>query len=276
MTRASQIEARYMSWNPTMVAVVLACLAVGACATDSGVVDASPTTAGDAMSEAATEEAGIRQVRRELDHLAASDERIQALGNTADAVSVELRPDAEPLAARLDDKYGDAVELLLGGVPYPPSKIPDDFDGCPSPPVEPWPRGVTTSLELDDERVPQGGSSTRGVVTVRNMSDKPFVLDVEDPVWGWVYDVDQVSPPLGHPGVVYTALASGGSEPSGPRRDLAPGESTSISVPVGTASCSPERGYALATGVYDVRVQFGVRDDTAHVSQPARLRVTHR
>ena len=52
-----------------------------------------------APSEVTTEElGGVRRVRRELDRLSASDERIVALGNTADAVSVELRADAESLA----------------------------------------------------------------------------------------------------------------------------------------------------------------------------------
>jgi hypothetical protein len=79
-----------------------------------------------APSEVTTEELGrVGQVRRELDRLAESDERIEALGNTADAVSVELRPDAESLAAQLHEEYGDAVELLIGGTPFPlPSKFP--------------------------------------------------------------------------------------------------------------------------------------------------------
>lgn len=229
----------------------------------------------EAPSEVTTEELGrVGRVRRELDRLAESDERIEALGNTADAVRVELRADAEPLAAQLDDKYGDAVELLIGGSPFPPSKIPDDFR-CPSPQVEPWPAGVTASLELDDDAVPQGGTP-HGVVTVTNASDKRFVLEVENPVFGWVYDVGDVSTPRGHPGVVYTTVGDGGSEPTGPRRALAPGQRTRIGVAVGTASCDPTRGYALAPGDYHVRAQLGVRDGPVHLSQPAQLRVTPR
>jgi hypothetical protein len=102
------------------------------------------------------------------------------------------------------------------------------------------------------------------------------VLKVEDPVFGWVYDVGDRSTPRGHPGVVYETAGDGGSEPTGPRRALAPGQRTRVSVPVGTASCDPTQGYVLEPGDYDVRVQLGVRGGPVHLSQPARLRVTPR
>jgi hypothetical protein len=160
----------------------------------------------------------LRRVGREIDRLAESDERIESVGRTANAVSVHLRADAEPLAARLHDRYDDAVELLVGGIPFPPSDIPSDLR-CPNPPAEPWPAGVTATLELDDDTVPQGGS-THGVATVKNTSNEQFVLEVEEPVLGWVYDVGETSTPQGHPGVVDTPVPSG-SEPTGPRRVLA-------------------------------------------------------
>ena len=216
----------------------------------------------------------MRRVRHELNRLAESDERIVTLANTADAVRVDLRADAEALAARLHEQYGDAVELLVGNMPYPPSKIPDDFR-CPSPRVQPWPSGVTAAFELDDDTVPQGGTA-HGVVTVHNASDEQFVLEVKSSVLvGWVYDVGEMSTPRGHPGVYFVPVGDGGSEPTGPRRVLAPGQDTSIGVPVGTASCDPARGYALAPGDYDVRARVGV-PGRVYLSQPARLHVTPR
>jgi hypothetical protein len=259
----------------TAVAVVVACLVTGACAGVRGAAGEAPTVVDQAPSEAATGELrGVPRVRRELNRLAQSEERIVAMGNTADAVRVDLRADAEALVARLHEQYGDAVELLIGGMPYPlPSEIPDDFR-CPSPRVQPWPAGVTAAFELDDDTLPQGGT-INGVVTVHNASDEQFVLDLRGPVLGWVYDVGEVSTPRGQPGVVFEALGDGGSEPTGPRRVLAPGQDTRVGVPVGTASCDPARGYALAPGDYDVRALLGV-PGPLYLSQPARLHVTPR
>jgi hypothetical protein len=270
------MEAWAVSMRPVaVVVVVVACLATGACAGVRSAAGEAPTVVDQAPSEAATGElVGVRQVRRELNRLAESEERIVALGNTADAVRVDLRADAEALAARLHEKYAYAVELLIGNMPYPPSKIPDDFR-CPSPRVQPWPAGVTASLELNDDTLPQGGT-TNGVVTMHNASDKQFVLEVKGPVLvGWVYDVGEVSTPRGHPGVFFQTVGDGGSEPTGPRRVLAPGQDTTIGVPVGTASCDPTQGYALAPGDYDVRARVGV-PGRVYLSQPARLPVTPR
>jgi hypothetical protein len=203
-----------------------------------------------------------RRIRAEIESQMTPDGPIWGIGDGPDHVSVDMRADGEALAAELWARYGDAVGLRVGTAPYPPPDPPTVATACDIGEIVEWPAGVAATLEVDDDVI-ASGKDTGGRATIVNDSAERFTADLGETEVGYVFEV------------VFEALGDGGSEPTGPRRVLAPGQDTRVGVPVGTASCDPARGYALAPGDYDVRALLGV-PGPLYLSQPARLHVTPR
>jgi hypothetical protein len=203
-----------------------------------------------------------RLTGREIVPLLRDDPRVVSFGTGADAITVDLRVDAEDLAAELVDRFGDAVALTVGGAPYPPSKIPPSLR-CPPLEIQPWPAGVRAILELDDHTVAPG-SAAGGVVTVINDSDRRFrtVTGVAEVALLFAPGTERQ---VGH--------WTGAMQSSGRPVDLAPGRRARIPVLVGLSSCTPRDGYAVPPGDYEARATVGQDADGQRLSEPARIRV---
>jgi hypothetical protein len=175
-----------------------------------------------------------------------------SLGETDQGLALSLRADGEALAASLYKRYGDVLEITVGGKPYPPA--PSGIGDCPRlPAADQW-DDVELRLSLASGRL-RAGTDGRGTLTVRNRSSRRLELESEQPQLASVVErgTDRVV------GRFVGAVAG-----TGLLLRLAPGDETTIGVLVGTASCDATR-YVLAPGRYGVRVAFTLREDaTTH------------
>jgi hypothetical protein len=216
----------------------------------------------------------LQRIRDEIQSQMTPSGPIEGVGETMGHVEVVLRADGEPLAAELRARYGDAVRLRVGTAPYPPSDSPTAAIACDIGEIDEWPRGVSASVDLEDDVI-ASGKHGRGTVTIINESDERFRAELGEPEIGWVFEQGGTTP-LG----AFTGAIGG----VGKDVDLAPGEQASLKIVFGTASCDPSRGYALPPGTYDVRVVLpaGAYHETPEgelvpevtwLSDPARLRI---
>jgi hypothetical protein len=121
-----------------------------------------------------------RRIRAEIEPLMTPDGPIRGIGDGKDYVAVDLRADGEPLAAELWARYGDAVQLTVGGKPYPPSDSPTAAAACDIGEIAEWPPGVSASLELADDAIAVGKDGG-GAVTIVNRSRQRFTAELGEP-----------------------------------------------------------------------------------------------
>jgi hypothetical protein len=195
-----------------------------------------------------------RHSRAELDKVAGEigpaaadtaihDVRVDAMN---DAVAVGLAADKVDDAARLHDRYGDVVKLTVGWLPYPMATgsaavssgacrpLPDPGQSSP----------LSAQLVLGANSLERGGQA-RGVVHVRNTSAQSVELRNVQPM-------DAVLLQPGSQKVVGALAARVDGADSGGK--LEPGETLSLPVMAGTASCDPALGYTVPPGSYEVVV----------------------
>lgn len=173
-----------------------------------------------------------------------------SLGESFDRLALQLRADGEALAAALHERYGDALEITVGGRPYPPASGP--ARGCPALGTgDEW-DDVGLRLVLREDRL-QAGANGSATLVVRNRSSRRLELEAEQPLLASVVErgSDRV---VG----VFTGPVAG----TGLLLRLAPGQETEIPVLVGTAACDGTR-YAVPPGRYGVRVAFTPREGGA-------------
>ncbi len=188
------------------------------------------------------------ELRRIFDELNARlfDERPSVatmLGLARTQVSVRLRARAEDLARQLHERYGDALDITLGALPYRPRPC----DVCPPPPEDTMAaEELEVRLVLDQAAV-ASGDDVRGHLRVRNRGATALELLTGLLLVGMVLDDD---------GRV-VGVASGGAVPDlAVSLRLEPGEESSVNALVGTASCSSRFGYLLPPGRYWAVVPF--------------------
>jgi hypothetical protein len=208
----------------------------------------------------------LQRIRDEIQSQMTPDGPIIGIGESFGYVNVELRADGEPVAAELWARYGDALRLRVGAAPYPPSDSPSAAFACDIGVIDEWPRGVSATLDLQDDVI-ASGKHGRGTVTIINESDERFREELGQPEVGWVFEQGGTTP-VG----AFTGAIAGEGRPI----DLAPGEQDSLTMVFGTASCDPSRGYALPPGIYEVRAVLPAETPSARptrLSDPARLRI---
>lgn len=163
-------------------------------------------------------------------------------------IFVQLSADAEDLAAELVERYGDTVKISVGALPYPDPTVATDFD-CRGFEGEIGAGDVVdgdlvATLSLEETTVASGGDFS-GTATVTNTGTAELAFASGEPLVAIVFRPGTNDP---------VGLYVGGIDGVGTGADLPPGESISIRVIGGTASCDPTLGYALPAGDYDVRV----------------------
>lgn len=185
----------------------------------------------------------------------------EAVGLGAQLVRVELRPDGASIAAELNRRYGIAVEVAVGGYPYPQTGADDP---------QPGPVATISRPDLELTAVPAtdtvvGGQDPHGDVVITNRGPTTTKLDTNSRFFASLLDVD---------GMV-AGSASGWFAGTGLMLRIGPGESGRVPFTGGTARPGPD--YVTPPGVYQLVVVvplFGPDHPRAQlVTPPVPLRV---
>ncbi len=190
--------------------------------------------------------AQLERIREDLHtRLFEGDQRVAvAVGMTWAKVFVHFRASAELVARELHERYGDALVITVGAMPFPLRA----FNCCPPKPEPTLTRdGLELRLVLDQASVPSGDGAT-GRLVVRNAGHEVVELETGEPTVGVALDRD------GQVVGVYSGAIAG----VGRLLKLGPGEEGSVSAIVGTASCSSRVGYLLPPGRYSALVPLNV------------------
>jgi len=154
-------------------------------------------------------------------------------------VAVHLHPTGEDLARRLYTRHGDALDLRVGGLPYPL-----DTQALPLPVAGPVPTITWAELQLTtrpDSSTVQAGEQINGTVMITNTGPRPVRVEGGQPLTGHLVDAD------GH----LAGSATGWIGGSGFSADLPPGASLEVDFLAGTAGVTT---YMTPPGRYDLVV----------------------
>jgi hypothetical protein len=205
------------------------------------------------------------RLRHDLQRLWDAEPRLMVQSPTPDPgyrrppVQIHLTAIAESAAAELHDSYGDFVSLRVGALSYPPVASP------PSPP-----RGSARTIDrdtvnpaemrivLESPLVLGSGQTTTHGLLLTNLGEHDISVHTNGQLTATI--VDEAGAAVGGyagiqtlPLVVFTA---------------APAETVRIPVLVGTASFSPELGYAVPAGSWHLTALMKLADGR-HLLTPA-------
>ena len=160
-------------------------------------------------------------------------------------VKVIFPPDGEAVAEQFHGQYGAALNLWVGGWPYPP---PDDGEipGVCEPVVESTDLLPLTAT-IADPGDPVGVTEERQItITVQNHGTEHLR-----------FAAGKQALPLFRPGeTAPAAVYSGFIEDSALIMDLEPGETAEIGGAIGITPCTLDHGYLLEAGGYELRGPF--------------------
>ena len=195
---------------------------------------------------------------------------VTSLGFNADhtAVIVTIRADHMAEALDLKAKYGDAIELTIGWLPYPPESPPGrNRCGPPMPHASADTLGLTATATVDDATSKSGADGT-GTVVITNTSATALTIQFDSGLAGYLTD---------SPGATIGVFSTGFAG-TGLGWTVAPGASATIRLDFGTTSCDPKYGYSLPAGTYDlvvsVRIQVGPNLTEVIRTAPISITVT--
>lgn len=175
---------------------------------------------------------------------------------------IKLQPWATDAAADLHRRFGDDVDLVVGSLPYPLTAKPDR------------PTAVTSAAELapDELRVEligvrevRSGHHVTMQLRVHNLSAADIVVLTNGNLTAQVLDAATGERVGGYSGAQRLPLVKFTVPDSG---------STVIPVLVGTASSSPELGYAVPPGEWAIAVEMKLDDGRTVRTPPMGVTVT--
>jgi hypothetical protein len=190
-------------------------------------------------------------------------------GSGTGRVHVTVRPDRQTLAADLKDRFGDAIVLTVGLLPYPPGRPLVERERLHRPTALPTSvdvEGLHPQLVLSTPRLAPGQDG-RGRLVVRNTGSALILRSTDQPLSGRILDRRTGDVVGGGAG----AIAG-----TGRSIRLQPGEQDTIELRFGTSSYLPALGYALPPGGYHVQAVFAVSSDlqgqmTEHRGRPRQF-----
>jgi hypothetical protein len=182
----------------------------------------------------------IRQYIEELTKINPTGFREWGSKDANGAERITLGADQEPLAADLVRRFGDRIRIQLGHLAYPLD--PTSASTCPSADFTTENVGLSATIVLAESTV-QPGDDFKGTVTITNTSDRTIAFEGGEPVIAFIRRHGEL-------GVVATPESYIAGVGIGAK--LKPGESQTISMVGGTASCDPKIGFALPPGTYEV------------------------
>lgn len=164
--------------------------------------------------------------------------RFLSIGRGMGAVEVVLAPNEAALAAELAARYGNAIELTVGALPYPLDRASSI---CEPPPEERSLSGLDIAIVPPAGPLTAGGIEPLGfTLTLTNVGDSSIRFDSGAAI-GTFLDTE---------GNVVSSSDNVSIADLGYTVDLAPGASTELPLYASAASCDPDLGYVLPPGDY--------------------------
>ena len=198
--------------------------------------------------------ARLEEIREEVDKLAMASEGgvLNQWGVSNGKVNVRLRADSAHVAQQLCERYGEAVDLTVGSLPYPdPYATHETRHGVA--------RRVQSKSTLPDElqvAVDDGlevtsGGNLHSKLYLHNRGQEEVVVNTNGVVTARVVDPDTHDMVGGYSGAQTMPLV----------RFRAPaGESVEIPLLIGTASNVPRLGYAVPPGRWAITATLSLED----------------
>jgi hypothetical protein len=166
---------------------------------------------------------------------------------------ITLTPSAAAVAEDLHERFGEAVVLTVGCLPYPPGRQPDRPVArlTPQPPGELLnPLGVRA--ELDGPATVRSGQTLCHGLLVRNLTSRQLMIATNGQVTAVVVD-PRTRNVVGGFGGAQTLV--------GVTFQVAPGATERIPLLIGTASFKPDLGYTLPPGSWGIQVPLTLQRD---------------
>jgi len=204
----------------------------------------------------------IETINAEMGALVArSRGQVESAGEGFAVVDISLAPGREDLAASYTRRFGSAMAITVGALPYVPR-------GCGPPPqafrcpdlagAEPASAGLSVTVVVDTPDLSRYETG-RAHLIIRNTGGSTFTMDVGQPIVGQ----------MTRPGTTHVIGGFvGGIGGTGEEVHLGPGQDASVPVTFGTARCDGLAGTAVPPGRYAVRAIL--RPETTP-SEPAYL-----
>lgn len=169
-------------------------------------------------------------------------------------------------AAELHDRYGDFLSLHVGALPYPPD--PSQFRTPRLRTTEPR-RGLVEPeemlLELDGPLSIRSGQTATHALVLRNTSDRPITVDTNGNLTAVIIDPATGTTVGGFTGAQHQPLI---------RFTANPGQTVHIPLLVGTASFTPDLGYTIPAGSWQLTAPMDLEDGRHLVTPPLEFTVT--
>lgn len=172
---------------------------------------------------------------------ASSSMALSSIGICGDVAHVALQADQEHLASELAQRYGDAVDLVVGAFRYPSRRPAHQLAATRPPPEIVSIEGLKLHLRLEEHTLAVGARGQAKLVVSNIGSRHLGPLSSEQPLLARVVD---------GAGETVGGLAPAWIAGTGLGIDLDPGKELAIAVPYGTASFREDLGYLLPPGRY--------------------------
>ncbi len=188
-------------------------------------------------------------------------------GTAGGKVSVRLRGNGQDVAARLVERYGDAVEVTVGYLRFPGRVLQESMEprfadaDRPRPPLLPPHLGLTVGEDL----IVRSGADLWSMVRLSNDGSAEVVVKTNG----------QLTPVVIDPQTEEVVGGFSGAQTMQLVRFVAPAAgSVEIPLCIGTASTAPRLGYAVPPGRWAVEAALELGDEGAFRAPPIPLTVT--
>ncbi|HEX4433628.1 MAG TPA: hypothetical protein VH012_02285 [Acidimicrobiales bacterium] len=211
----------------------------------------------------------LEEIRAEIHEMATTGEPglFGGWGTGRGKVNVHLRADGERVAARLQERYGAAVDLTVGFLHYPDCGFGDSlappFASPDRPRLEPLPQEL--SVTTDEPLEVASGANLASAIRFINEGPAEVVVRTNGHLTAVVIDPESKEAVGGYSGAQAMPLI---------RFSAPTGGSVEIPLLVGTASIVPGLGYAVPAGLWAIEISLALGDAGGHRTPPIPLNVT--
>jgi hypothetical protein len=187
------------------------------------------------------------QIRDEI--MASFRTSVSGLGLCNGVVGVRIWADQVGVAATLHQRYGDAVSIVVGYLPYPDIESGDaDLLAARNRSHETATLSDEVSLSLEKGIEIRSGSHLRSQLTIRNESSIELLAGKLVPT---VVDPSNGRTVGGYEGAITMEMR---------RYEVPAGTMKGVPIIIGTASTRPELGWAVPPGLWAIRVLLQLGD----------------
>jgi hypothetical protein len=190
----------------------------------------------------------LERIREEI--METARDSMKEIGLGKGVLAVGLWADQADVAASLHRRYGAAVVLTVGYLPYPDIEMGNAADGLSHQEVPELPAlPEEVSLILEEGIEIRSGSHVSSTLSIRNESSFELVAGklippIVDPTSGRVVG--------GYEGAITMELR---------RHQVPAGASNELPILIGTASTRPELGWAMPPGDWAIRIPLQLGDE---------------